>query len=607
MTTLPILKTLTLSLQGVLRPFGDRKTLWMLLVVVAGEVAVLGEVAAPTVEVRAGEALGTTSFTANGRIHPHGLPTTYYFEYGATASYGAKTPAQALAPRLAAFYRESWDERLGGWLAGMSGKDMAHHAEGGAAKGFVRFSEPSGDDPNHVDGIGTLHLASYFYPGTHPGAEGLRALFGGGDPDLRDAKVKLWVRGNQWVANGTECVWWTQSDNDVALQRTPDWRRANWAYTGFSLNDFLASGKWEKIEYRLNNHSEDWTYGGNNLAQKRPNYAYDSVNNSQSRVSCDFFHLVAGVDPKNPPTGSIDFDEFELAYRNYSLLLASNGGQLTVAPGGSADDGGTLTDGWRHGAGRMWRSAANPAAPLEFTYGFKDAVDIQRVQIHQHPEWPSRGVEVLVSEDGQVWKTLFSGDVPERSPAGPNFVYLFKEGFKARARGVRVRILSGYKGEHWGLGEIEVFGAGAVMQTDDDWYHVNQDIGELKPGGSYHYRLVATSAAGTTRGEDQVFVVPADTRPHVVTRQASSISGGSAKVGGRLNAMGQRTQFHFEYGVDTTYGQKTAAQYGGLQIAPRAAFAILSGLKPGTLYHYRLVGVNESGTSHGGDATFSTK
>lgn len=557
---------------------------------------------APVVETHAASALGTTGLSANGRIQPHALPTNWYIEYGPTREYGFKTAPQPLGPRLAAYYRESWDQGLAGWLGGMNGKDLVHHTE--AAGGFVRFSEPSGDDPNHVDGIGTLHLSSYFYPATHPSASGFQVFWGGGDPDLRDARVKIRVRGNHWVPNGSECVWWAQSDSDIARQLTPNWRRANWAHTGFSLNDLLESGKWEQADYRLQNSSHAWTYGGHNVAQSRPNYIYWPIDNSLGHLNCDFFHLLAFVDPNNRPTGSIDFDDFELAYRNYSLLLPSNGGKLLTAPPGGDNDGATLTDGWRNGLGRMWLSAANPGSPLEFTYAFANSVTIQTVQIHQHPEWPSRDVEVLVSDDGQAWKPLIKKTLPESSPAGANFAFLLERGLSAAARQVRVRILSGYKQQHWGLGEIELFGTGAIMQTDDDWYYVNVDIGDLKPGETYHYRLVAASSAGSTQGPDQSFTVPADTHPHVVTGAASRIRQGSAKVEGRLNPLGKKTQFYFEYGPDANYGHKTAPQYGGLQITPRTAFATLSGLNAGAVYHYRLVGMNETGTSHGADATF---
>src|SRR5436309_1686327 len=67
------------------------------------------------VETRSASHLGLTGLTVNGSIHPHGLPTTYYFEYGPTSDYGTKTKAEPLPPRLAAFYKESWDENHGGW------------------------------------------------------------------------------------------------------------------------------------------------------------------------------------------------------------------------------------------------------------------------------------------------------------------------------------------------------------------------------------------------------------------------------------------------------------------------------------------------------------
>ncbi|MCX6993313.1 MAG: discoidin domain-containing protein [Kiritimatiellaeota bacterium] len=560
------------------------------------------------VETQAASALGTTGLTVNGRINPHTLPTRYYFEYGLTANYGFKTVPHQLPPRLTAYYYENWDYGLSGWQGGMNGKDLVHHVEESASKGFVRFLEPSGNDPNHVDGIGTLHLCSYFFPATCPSPSGFQVFLGGSDPDLRGARVKIKVRGNKWVPNGAECVWWTQSDNDISRQMATNWQRANWAYTGFSLNDYLGSGKWEKVEYRLNNNSHDWTYGGNNLAQNRPDrYAYASLNDSLGRVSCDFFHLLAYVNPHKFPEGSIDFDEFELAYRNYSLLLPSNGGKLLSFPAGSPDAPAALTDGWRNGPDHMWHSALNPADPLEFTYTFANPVTIQTVQIHQHPEWPSKEVEVLVSDDGQSWKPLLKKSLPENSPAGPNFAFLLERGLSVAARYVRVRILSGYKPQYWGLGEIEMFGTGAIMQTDDDWYHVNLDIADLKPGQVYHFRLVAANAAGTSKGADQTFTLPADNRPYIVTGPATRIRNGAAKVEGRLNPLGQKTQFYFEYGLDTNYGQKTDPQYGGRQITPRTSFVTLSGLKPGAVYHYRLVGVNATGTGYGSDAVFTAQ
>src|SRR5262245_4245394 len=202
---------------------------------------------APAVVTRSASALGLEGMTLNGSVHPHGWPTTYYFEYGETPAYGRKTMPAAVPPRLAAHYHESWDHNTGGW-AGWGARGLEFHPRGGAAGGFIRFSEPSRDDPNHVDGIGTVHLAKYAYPGIWGRLTGQPSLFlAAGDPDLRDAKVSLFVRGNRWVANGAELVWWTQSQSNLPVLDRAGWRHANWAYTGYSLTGPLQTGKWEKV------------------------------------------------------------------------------------------------------------------------------------------------------------------------------------------------------------------------------------------------------------------------------------------------------------------------------------------------------------------------
>ena len=561
---------------------------------------------APTVETRPPTLLGITGLTLNGRIHPHGLPTTYHFECGPTEQYGQQTVEQPLPPQLAAHYHETWDEGWNGWMSWDS--RMQHFEDGGASGGHIRYQSIQQDDHNHDDGIGTVHLAKFMYPG--PFAPIPSAYLAAGDPDFRDAMIRIAVRGNQWQPNGTELMWWSQSQSNIEVNPDsktlgPGWIHANWCYTGHNLTDLLRSGRWERCEYRLTNDSHAWSYCGN--APGRTGYRYWQIDETQRHLNIDFFHMVVFVDPKNRPTGSIDFDELEVVYRNASLLFAGNGGRLVSAPSGSEDDSAALTDGWRHGAGRMWRSAKNPTEPLEFVYAFGNPVTIQSVQIHQHPDCPSKEVEVLVSGDGHSWKSLVRGELPDKDPAGPNFAFLLKRGLNASARQAKVRILSGYNAEHWGLGEIEMFGTGAVVRTDNDWYHVNRDITGLQPGQTYHLRLVAANDAGVTKGNDQAITIPSDTKPHVITVPASRIQADSARVGGRLNPLGKKADFHFEYGVDANYGQQTEPQYGGLQITPRTALATLTGLKPNTTYHYRLVGVNDTGTSYGEDAIFTTK
>ncbi len=562
----------------------------------------------PTVTTSIASPVGTTAMTLNGSIHPHGLPTTYIFEYGPTTAYGSKTPVAELPPRLTAYYHESWDSGTDGWF---SREKLEHHGDGGASGGYVRYHSPSRDDFNHLDGIGNVHLTNYFYSGRF-NLQGKSLYLGAGDPDLRDARVSLFVRGNNWVPNGSELMWWTQSQSNLEVNLPndsgfgPGFHHANWAYTGHNITDLLLTGKWEKAEYRLWNDAEKWSYAGNRGEDphKLP-YAYWPIDKAQRHLNLDIIQMLIFVDPKIPPTGSIDYDEIELAYRNYSLLLPSNGGELISSPK-AFDKPGTLTDGWRFGKDRAWHSAEDPSQPQEFVYQFKKPVTIDVVQLHQNPEWPAKGVEVLVSTDGQTYSSLVKKVLPETPRPNANFGFTLDRGLSARAGFLKVVIFSGYKSRHWGLGEVEIFGTGATYTPENEVNFVNTDVGDLKRGETYHFRLVATNVAGTTRGEDQTFTVPADEKPYVVTKGVDRVSATSAKLEGRLNPLAQSTQYYFEYGPDKNYGMKSVEAYGGRQYTTRLVFAPVTGLTPGTTYHYRLVAVNKQGTTLGRDAEFTT-
>lgn len=585
-------------------------------------------------ETRRPTALAPLGFTANGAANPRGKPARYWFEYGETTAYGSKTSPKDLGPKLSAHYREEWNGgNAANWLGGVNGMDLGYRTTGGVSGGNVRFTAPSDIDENHIDGIGANELFQYMWVGSYdPGGVAQSARWGGGDPDLRDAKVSVWMRGTDWSTNGSEVVFWMQTDTDLAHQDDDNLaRRTNWAYTGYSLTEFLFSGKWEHAEYRIWNDSNSWSYSGNDIDSGRTSYVYQDLDTTLAHVNNDIFHMLVYVNPVlgRWPSGQADIDDFEITYRNHSLLAPSNGAKVVSSPPGS-DDPAMLTDGWRYGASRQWRSAANPTTPQEIVYELAQPITISRLQIHQNPDWPAKEIEVLVSADGVNWAPL-SGtpDLPSIMPvvgrSGPNFAY-FLDDTKRRqaieiestvsvpwptiaAKRVKVRIKSGYKAEYWGLGEIEAFGTGAVMETDDDWYTLNADIENLVAGKTYHYRLAMETSSGITYAGDKTYVVPNDTRPIIFTRGAGRIHQGAARLEGRINPMSDRTQFWFEYGQTTSYELGTTDDfYAGGQKTPRDVWAILSDLVPGKTYHYRLVAQNSKGqTSVGEDLTFVAK
>lgn len=552
--------------------------------------------------------LGLTARSVNGRIQPRGRPTKYWFQIGKSTSYELKTtPVADLPPKIGAFYRESWNEGVNGWAADKGISTLKFQPDGGVDGGYIWYDMGTADVPSvvdsaHEDGIGANKLAQFVYTGGTPLEPPCLAL-GGGDPDFRGAKITCSVRGKNAVLDTAELAFWMQSTDEVATVAGEECRLSNWAYTRTRLTDGMLSPKWQQFSYVLDNDTSAWTYAGhsfNNDNAKR--YFYMPLDHVLGHLNADLLHMLIFFEFGVPPTGQIHFDELEIAYRNDSVLVASNGGSLVRSPKG--DPPARLTDGWRNGANRMWRSGPLTGEPLEFDYALAKPVKIDAVQIHQNPERPSREVEVLTSMDNKTFTPLVSGEIPKTATGGPNFAYLLaRPPAPVLASWVKVRVKSGYQDDAWGLGEIEVFGQGAVVKTDDDWYGVTTDFDGLTPGTKYHWRLVAECDGVKVESEDATFVAPATDAPVVTTTSVSRLGGGKATLEGRMDPMGVATNYYFEYGVapsdpntpppwdDPAYATKTGERYAGRELTPRTVTQTVEGLTPGTTYVARLVGV----------------
>jgi hypothetical protein len=94
--------------------------------------------------------------------------------------------------------------------------------------------------------------------------------------------------------------------------------------------------------------------------------------------------------------------------------------------------------------------------------------------------------------------------------------------------------------------------------------------------------------------------------PTVTAVTVEEIRSTRAQVHGEVAARGSATSYHFEYGIDTTYGNSTPTVALPLEYFPRKVEAGLEGLQPNTTYHVRLVATNGVGTSYGPDHAFKT-
>jgi hypothetical protein len=155
----------------------------------------------------------------------------------------------------------------------------------------------------------------------------------------------------------------------------------------------------------------------------------------------------------------------------------------------------------------------------------------------------------------------------------------------------------------------------AASESDQD---VSIRLSGLEPDHSYTYWVVATSSDGTRTGPHRRFVTDNAATPGAETGSATNIIQTSATLNGIVNKHEAfEAQYVFEYGTTTAYGMSTPTPRGAIRDGacgliceiknPVPVSETITGLQPGTTYHYRLVTGNYQGTGYGKDITFTTQ
>ncbi len=145
----------------------------------------------------------------------------------------------------------------------------------------------------------------------------------------------------------------------------------------------------------------------------------------------------------------------------------------------------------------------------------------------------------------------------------------------------------------------DVGGAGATAKV-----HVTG----LEPGTEYDYRLLLENSSGPSApGEGTGTFTTQIRAPLLSAESASEVGSSGASLSGAVAPEGARTRYWFEYGETEAFGQSTPggevpAGTGVATVAPEA----ISGLTPGTLYHYRLRAKNKWHEAFGETQTFTT-
>jgi hypothetical protein len=122
-----------------------------------------------------------------------------------------------------------------------------------------------------------------------------------------------------------------------------------------------------------------------------------------------------------------------------------------------------------------------------------------------------------------------------------------------------------------------------------------------------YYLAVYDNSSNYVAGETdlQLRVTPA-MAPTVVTLPPSSITSTGAALNGTITANGVvPTRFWFEWGPTTSLGNSTRTNLIFNRDLIFTTNLTASGFTPGTLYYYRMVGINSLGRSEGQLRTFS--
>ena len=136
---------------------------------------------------------------------------------------------------------------------------------------------------------------------------------------------------------------------------------------------------------------------------------------------------------------------------------------------------------------------------------------------------------------------------------------------------------------------------------------VSASAATLIPGTAYHYRLVATNAAGTTVGADRTFTTAGNPPPVVATGPATQVGKNAATLTAEISPNKQDTSYYFQYGTSTTYGSQTIPATVAAGTTPVTVAVAVTGLEARTIFHFRIVALHGNTPAQAGsDATFMT-
>ena len=182
------------------------------------------------------------------------------------------------------------------------------------------------------------------------------------------------------------------------------------------------------------------------------------------------------------------------------------------------------------------------------------------------------GVSVALSADGS---TALIGGLDDNGTRGAAWEFTRSSSSWIQQGGKLTGAGEGGEGE---------FGTNVALSADGDTALIGawRDNGGTGAAWAFVDPPIATTGAATSVGET------------VATLNGTAGAGGSSAA-------------YFQYGTTAAYGASTAAQSVSASNGSTRLAAVIDGLAPGTLYHFRLVAENSGGVAYGSDQTFTVE
>jgi hypothetical protein len=339
----------------------------------------------------------------------------------------------------------------------------------------------------------------------------------------------------------------------------------------------------------------------------------------------------ANGDPQNfSSTGKSSLDIFATCPGASYYEYGSDG--IAVDSSGTANDGTIYATG--NGAGGV--CAFNAAG--EYLWRMSD------------PDYPEAGGACGATTDplGRLW--LVAGSMLQYTATGnpPTLVTITEPATACRAavgNGGRIYLINQYA--NIGAGEVErwsVIGpqqaiaspANGGLGLDPVTEHIyagegsqvneftseGEKVGQI--GNQAPYTLTGKGTIGRSIGiavrgsTGQVYIAdagtetlkvygPSGTFPDLTTGEANTVRRTTASLSGNVQPVGgDVTACRFEWGPTSSYGHEAPCDQATPIGGPLDVSTGLTGLTPGTTYHYRLVAENAQGPNWGADQTFTT-